>query len=165
MFCQIQHIQWVWDFQISMDVIYPVPLFKVSSKFKSGDFACVCHDQRSTFCWNSRFWSSSVSLTSAEGTLLGYLWANVKNQRTVSTHWIITCQIWQCECWSIQVYWRVWVRVSVPRQNTLEAEQGDMEIVDLLMDRAFWLHSAPRMAEKPFETSGTRGMKRESGVG
>jgi hypothetical protein len=64
---------------------------------------CPCHDQRSTFCWNSRFWSSSVSLTSAEGTLFGYLWANVKNERTVSTHWIITCQIWQCECWSIQV--------------------------------------------------------------
>ena len=52
-----------------------------------------------------------------------------------------------------------------PRQNTLEAEQGDMEIVDWLMDRAFWLHSGPRMAEKPVETSGTSGMKRQSGVG
>ena len=101
-----------------------------------------CHDQRSTFYWNM-FWSSPMSLTYAEGTLLGHPWANVKNERNVSTHWIITCQIQQCEYWSILCIEGCQFGCQQCSGNApvdLVREERQTELVNLLMDKASWLH-------------------------
>mgnify|MGYP007094269597 CR=1 FL=1 len=106
LFCQVQQVQWISELQIGAPdfngcYMSRSPLQSFLEVQESWFQVRPCHDQRSTFYWNILFWSSSISLTSAEGTLLGHPWANVKNERNVSTHWIITCQIQQCEYWSI----------------------------------------------------------------
>ena len=130
-----------WDFQISMDVLCLVPFFKVSLICKSRNFGRVSVTINvARFCWSRKFRSSSLSLTFAEGTLLGYPWANAKNEREVATHWIVTCQSQHCTCWSIQdnssMYWRVSVRVSaVLRQRACGSGErgvpdGNLELAD-----------------------------------
>ena len=93
LFCQVQQVQWISELQIGAPdfngcYMSRSPLQSFLEVQESRFQVRPCHDQRSTFYWNIMFWSSSMSLTYAEGTLLGHPWANVKNERNVSSHWI-----------------------------------------------------------------------------
>ena len=145
LFCQVQQVEWISELQIGAPdfngcYMSRSPLQSFLEVQESWFQVRPCHDQRSTFYWNILFWSSSISLTSAEGTLLGHPWANVKNERNVSTHWIITCQIQQCEYWSILCiegcqFGCQQCSGNAPVAVDMVREERQTELVNLLMDR------------------------------
>ena len=72
LFCQVQQVQWISELQIGAPdfngcYMSRSPLQSFLEVQESWFQVRPCHDQRSTFYWNILFWSSSISLTSAEG--------------------------------------------------------------------------------------------------
>jgi hypothetical protein len=131
------------ELQISMDVICRVPLFKVSLKFKSRDFRCVL-----VMINAARFIETSCF------GVHPYLW-----HRRGDSSWtpMSQCEEWEKCFYALNhhlsnsamrilinsMYWRVSVRVSaVLRQRARgSGERGrQTELVNLLMDKASWLH-------------------------